>query len=146
MAINAINLVPAKKLVDKCCKTIDECQVCAKSKCLVGFSKIALEYAMQKKALSIPQGKNLVPQGDMKIYYQEDLVEALAEILHQCQNCQDNHHDDCITNVARLALELALLGDNPPYGGSSFSYLIHAAKLHPEIGGKLLERYKAKKA
>lgn len=145
MPVNSVDFTAVSHLVDKCCKTEEECGSCPRNKCLVGFARIVLEYAVQKGVFRIPQGNNLIPQGDFKLYYQADLTEALAEILCQCQNCQDNHQADCVINVARLALELALLGDNQHYSGSAFAYLIETSRKHPEIGTKLLERYKARK-
>ncbi|KKM09036.1 hypothetical protein SY88_21150 [Clostridiales bacterium PH28_bin88] len=134
-----------KKAVDKCCKTPEECGDCPQNKCLIGFAQIAVEYATQRSTFRIPRGNELIPQQDFKVYYHEDLNRALVEILCQCQNCQDSHEEECVINVTRMALELALLGDNLPYEGSAFTYLMQVNRLHPDAGARLLEGYKERR-
>ncbi|MDS1030324.1 hypothetical protein RDV78_07485 [Bacillota bacterium LX-D] len=144
MSASNIDIAKINQVVQKCCKTTEECSKCAQGKCLIGFAKIALEYAEKKNVVSIAKGGSLVPTGDYKIYYQEDLINALVEVLSQCQDCQDNHENDCIINIIRMSLETALLGENIPYEGSAFGYLMQVLKKDSTIGQKLLDKFKNK--
>ena len=146
MSATNVDFARMKVAVDKCCKTEEECGPCtAKAKCLIGFAQIAIDYAVQKTAFRIPQGSQLIPRDDVRIFYQEDIRRALLEVLIQCQNCEDSHEDDCVINVIRLALETALIGDNLEYQGSAFSYLLQFARKDPGTGQALLEEFKTLK-
>lgn len=145
MAARNINLDTMQKFIDRCCKTESECGTCNRTHCLIGFAQTALAYARQKNTYRIPRGHELVPQDDLRVYYQEDLINALVEVLLQCQNCRDNHEEECVINVTRRALELALLGDNFDYEGSVFAYLMQLNRHNREIGARLLQAYQDRK-
>ncbi|WP_227762517.1 hypothetical protein [Zhaonella formicivorans] len=142
MAASNIDVEKISLAVNKCCKTEEECGTCAKSKCLIGFAKMALEYTQKKNTVVISKGATLIPTGDYKVFYRDDLIDALVEVLGQCQDCQDNHEEDCVINIIRMALEMALLGEHPEYEGSAFAYLMKVLKQSPEVGKVLLEKFK----
>ncbi|OIQ61115.1 hypothetical protein [Neomoorella thermoacetica] len=145
MSVRNIDLDKMQHFIDRCCKTESECGKCDRTRCLIGFAQTALAYARQKNTTRIPRGHELVPQDDLRVYYQEDLINALAEVLHQCQNCRDNHEEECVINVTRRALELALLGENFDYEGSASAYLMQVGRHNPEVGPKLLQAYQSRK-
>jgi len=145
VSVTSVNFQPIRAAVDQCCKTEEECGSCEKGKCLIGFAQMAIDYAVQKRTYRIPKGNQLVPQNDTRVYYQNNLAHALAEILCQCQSCQDSHDEECVINVTRLALELALLGDNLLFTGSALQYLMAVSRTHPEHGNQMLELYKHKR-
>jgi hypothetical protein len=143
MAVRELNYERVEQAVNRCCKTEAECVDCKQNACLIGYCQLALAYSRQKAAMRIPQGDKHIPAGDFRTYYEEDLLQALIQVLAQCQDCRDNHEEECVINVVRSALELALFGDNIPYLGSAFLYLVEAGKRYGESGEKLLQRYNA---
>ncbi|MGI9861541.1 hypothetical protein SDD30_09185 [Moorella naiadis] len=145
MAARNIDLNRMQEFIDRCCKTESECSQCNRTQCLIGFAQTAIAYARKKNTSRIPRGHELVPQDDLRAYYQDDLTNALVEVLLQCQNCRDNHEEECVINVTRRALELALLGDNFEYEGSVFTYLMQLTRHNQEIGNKLLRVYQDRK-
>ena len=145
MTARNIDLERIEKVVDHCCKTEAECGSCDKAHCLIGFAQTALAYARQKNTARIPRGHEFVPQDDLRVYYQQDLIAALAEVLLQCQNCRDNHEEECVVNVTRRSLELALLGENFDYEGSVSAYLMQVGRHNQETGNCLLQAYQERK-
>lgn len=145
MSIREVRLDRIKNAIQKCCKTESECEKCKKTQCLIGFCKIAIDYSEQRNSFQIPNGHKLVPKGDLKVYYEPDLIDALMEILIQCQNCSDNHDEECVLNVARRTVELALLGENFEYEGNAFGYLVKVNEYFPNIGSELLKAYQKRK-
>ncbi|MEW8958414.1 hypothetical protein SEF58_06085 [Neomoorella humiferrea] len=145
MSARNVDLDKIQGAVDRCCKTVAECGTCNKAHCLIGFAQTALAYARQKNTVRIPRGNELIPQDDLRVYYQQDLIAALVEVLLECQDCRDNHEEECVINVTRRALELALLGENFDYEGSVSAYLMQVGRHNPAIGGSLLTIYQERK-
>lgn len=145
MTARNVDLEKIQVAIDRCCKTVAECGTCNKAHCLIGFAQTALAYARQKNTVRIPRGHELIPQDDLRVYYQQDLIAALVEVLMQCQDCRDNHEEECVINVTRRALELALLGENFDYEGSVSAYLMQVGRHSPGTGGRLLQAYKERK-
>jgi len=145
MSTRDINASILRQAVDKCCKTIEECGTCEKATCLIGFAQTVLDYARTKNTTRVPQGHKFIPENDLRVYYEDELLEAISEVLLQCQSCQDNHEEDCVINIARRCLERALLGEYVDFSGSITAYLVRIAKLYPGIGQKLINLYQEKK-
>ena len=135
-----INVQSIKKSVEGCC---DECGTCQGKNCLIGFAKLVVDYATVKKALAIPNGLKLVPTGDFKNYDPEQISAALATINKECKNCMDSHEDNCIINVTRSSLEVALLGDHVPFSGNPLSYVMSLSEINAEMGAKVMGYYRA---
>jgi len=66
-------------------------------------------------------------------------------VLLQCQECRDNHEEECVINVTRSALEVALLGESLNYEGSVLLYLMQVGRLNPAISKELLQLYEKNK-
>ncbi len=145
MASREVNLERIRSAVDRCCKTEAECKKCEKVGCLIGYCQLTLDYSIQKRSFRIPGGSRHIPRRDFKAYYQSDLLLALAEVLLQCQGCRDNHEEECVINVTRSALELALLGESLNYEGSALLYLMQVNRLNPDIGKELMQLYEKNK-
>ncbi|QGP92388.1 hypothetical protein MGLY_17630 [Neomoorella glycerini] len=145
MTARNVDLDKIQGVIDRCCKTEAECGTCSKAHCLIGFAQTVLAYARQKNTVRIPRGHELVPQDDFRVYYQQDLIAALVEVLLQCQNCRDNHEEECVINVTRRALELALLGENFEYEGSVSAYLMQVGRHNHDLGARLLQAYQERK-
>jgi len=146
MAARDVNLDRIQAAVNRCCKTEAECKKCEKVSCLIGYCQIALDYSRQKNSFHIPRGNQHIPGHDFRAYYQPDLILALVEVLLQCQGCRDNHEEECVINVTRSALELALLGESLNYEGSALLYLIQVSRLNPDLGKELLQLYERNKS
>ncbi|MGI9951652.1 hypothetical protein V3F56_04740 [Moorellaceae bacterium AZ2] len=145
MTARSINVEVIRRAVDKCCKTVEECGSCDKPRCLIGFTQTVLDYARAKNTCRIPQGHKFIPEGDLRLYYQEDLLDTLSEVLLQCQSCQDNHEEDCVINISRRAMERALFGDYVGFSGSIAAYLLQVGRQDPALGEKLASLYQQKK-
>lgn len=139
--VNVVDFVRLSETIDSCCKTVEECGTCQSHQCLIGFCKTVTKYATTKNIYLIPNGEELVPRNDYKVFENETLVGALAETCFQCKNCQDNHDTNCSVSLIRNSLENALLGQNVPYLGSSGLYIMEIAKLNQTIGGELMENF-----
>lgn len=136
-----------KKEVLNCCKTSKSCPVCAKKDCLVGFSKIVLDYYFESKNTILHHAMEKVPKEDFKSYRSENLIDAIVEILLQCRQCDIEHERNCVVNVTRICMETALLGKNMgKYEGNSLSYIIRVIEFNPEIGNEIMGRYKEAKS
>lgn len=145
MSARDINASILRQAVDRCCKTIEECGTCEKATCLIGFAQTVLDYARTKNTTRVPQGHKFIPENDLRVYYKDELLEAISEVLLQCQSCQDNHEEDCVINVTRRCLERALWGEYIDFSGSITAYLMQIAKLYPEMGQRLINLYQEKK-
>lgn len=145
MTARNIDVAAIRQAVDRCCKTVEECGICDKARCLIGFTQTVLEYAQAKNTCRVPHGHKFIPEDDLRLYYQDDLLEAISAVLIQCQSCQDNHEEDCVINISRRALERALFGDYVEFSGSIAAYLLQVGRLNPEMGQKLMALYQEKK-
>lgn len=134
-----------RRAADRCCKTVEECGSCDKASCLIGFAQTVLDYARAKNTTRVPQGHKFVPESDLRLYYEDELLEALSEVILQCQSCQDNHEEDCVINLTRKCLERALLGEYVNFNGSITAYLMELSKSRPDTGKKLLNLYQEKR-
>ncbi|MBS4007902.1 MAG: hypothetical protein KGZ45_05700 [Clostridium sp.] len=139
-----INFNGIKAKIEDVCLTESECEQCSKIKCLLGFAKVGIRYALEKNTYNIPQGEKLVPLSDAKLYSQHEVVEALAETLLQCKNCRDNHEEDCVINITRLCLEAILTGEPMPYHGNILIHLVDLSKINPEAGVQVTALYRQK--
>jgi hypothetical protein len=137
-----INVALIKAAVQQCCRTEEECNACTGKGCLIGFAKLVSEYAETKKALSIPNGLKLVPSGDFKVYEGDAVASALAVINHECKNCMDNHDDNCVINIIRSSLEVALLGEHLSFTGNPLAYIMAFSQVNPELGQKIMAAYR----
>lgn len=136
-----VNITSIKKILDSCCHGEETCEVCAGKQCLIGFAKIVSEYAAVKKTLVIPNGIQLVPVQDFKLYETDDVAMALAVINLECKNCMDNHDDNCIVNIIRSSLEVALTGQHIDFAGNPFTYIMSLTRLNAGLGNKVLQYY-----
>ena len=131
-----------RKAVTECCRGKQECGECKGKSCLVGYAKLASEYADVKKTIHIPNGIKLVPNSDFKIYDSEDIAHALAIINLECKNCMDNHDDNCVVNIARSALEVALFGQHFEFAGNPLMYMMGLSQANKELGDKVMNNYR----
>lgn len=137
----SLNIPYIRKNIEGCCRSEDVCESCEGKNCLIGFAKIVSNYADLKKMLTIPSGLKLVPMQDFKVYEAEDVIKALAVINLECKSCMDNHDDNCVINIMRSSLEIALLGQSVPFTGGSLSYIMALTNINPELGNKVMEQY-----
>lgn len=72
-----------------------------------------------------------------KVYDEEQLINAIAFILNKCKNCQLYHDDQCVINIIRSCIEIALLGDCPD-NGSTFMYFADLNNKNKEEMGMYL--------
>jgi len=139
-----INFSGIREKIEDVCLTESECDQCAKIKCLLGFAKVSIRYALEKNTYNIPQGEKLVPLSDAKLYSQHEVVEALAETLLQCKNCRDNHEENCIINITRLCLEAILTGEPMPYHGNILIHLVDLSRINSEAGAQVAALFRQK--
>jgi len=121
--MNDVDVLNIKTALQDCCKE-NECSICTEKACLIGFSNSVLDYANIKKSFTMPNGINLVPNMDFKIYDVDHVATALAVITAKCKNCMDNHDDNCIVNIIRAALEVAIFGQHVAFKGNPLEYVM----------------------
>ena len=136
-----LNMSYVKEVVESCCRGEAVCEACMGKNCLIGFAKIVSDYATVKKKLVIPNGLTLVPTQDFKVYENDDIACALAAINLECKNCMDNHDDNCVINITRSSLEIALLWQHVEFTGSSLAYIMTLTQISPELGNQVMQQY-----
>lgn len=118
---------------------------CKPATCMIGFASRSLKFALQKGILDIPGASGHIPRSDMKHYFVENIIPALAETCLQCRECRDSHSPDCVISVTRFCLENTILEKNIEYPGSLFMYLAMVKEQDPEIAQILAGEIKRKK-
>jgi hypothetical protein len=73
------------------------------------------------------------------------VANALVIINIECENGMDNHKDNCVVNIVRSSLEVALLGEHIPFSGNPLIYIMSLCKINQEMGEKGLVRYQSLK-
>src|SRR5690554_6327054 len=99
----------------KCCLTEEVCGACDKDLCLVGYCEQSLITAFKNQDEFIDNGMDGIPYDDTKLYDDEMIINTIGFILNQCKNCQLYHDEECIINIIRSSMEVALLGDYIDY-------------------------------
>lgn len=123
---------------------LDGSQACVKSGCLIGFSRIVLEYYQAKGSLNIPGAETLIPKKDFKVYDKDLISNLVSETCRLCRQCRDNHANDCVIALIRNSMEIALWGENLEYPGNIIEYLSMVREKDPELASYILENYKHK--
>lgn len=131
------------KDLGKLCLTTSVCKECKKEKCLIGYSKEAIIKCIKNNITYVEDGMKNLPISDIKSYNEEDLIVGIADILHLCASCKEDHFEDCIVNVIRSSYELELFGDIQPYKGSAVGYIIdlNHAEYKKGIASRIVEQY-----
>lgn len=127
--------------VGKCCLSEDYCGTCNKDTCLVGYCEQSLLTTFKNKDEFLDDGIDGIPYEDTKIYDEDKLTNAIGFILNQCKNCQLYHDEDCIINIIRSSLEVALLGDYIDYKGSTLMYFKDLENKNIEISQRVFKAF-----
>lgn len=128
--------------IGKCCLSEEFCGTCEKEACLVGYCKQSLLTAFKQKDEFIDNGMDDIPYEDTKLYDDERIISAIGFILNQCKNCQLYHDEDCIINIIRCSMEVALLGDHIDYKGSTLMYFSDLGNKNKEISQRIYSAFK----
>lgn len=135
-----VNFDLIMKDLGKCCLG---CQGCQGSDCLVGYAKQCVTSCIKNNVTFVADGAANIPI-DTKLFHDEVLMDAIADILHQCKSCKQEHYENCIINVIRSCYEVAIFGDNLEYEGSAFRYLNAVNTAYPELAPHIIELYHSK--
>ncbi|GAB6086298.1 hypothetical protein [Alkaliphilus crotonatoxidans] len=138
-AINYNGLIEA---VGACCLTETQCGSCENEACLVGYCKQALVTALKSQEEFLDGGMEDIPYEDSKLFDEEEIIRAIAFTLNQCRNCRVYHDEDCIINIIRSSLEVALIGDSLEYKGSNLVYISELEKKNKEIAQRVFQQFK----
>lgn len=132
------------RLVDKlspCCLSENECGVCERETCLVGYGTECIKKCMINKVTYVVDGYDNIPITDTRIYDKEYIMDGVVDILKTCKSCKENHFENCIVNILRSCYEVILLGEEKDYKGSAFVYLNELKETNPEIADILFKKY-----
>lgn len=143
----AFKEVNFSKLFDKlspCCLSEEVCEGCEKEKCLVGYAKECFKNCMINKVAYVIDGYKNIPLTDLKIYEKDFQIDGIVEILKTCKSCNEEHFDNCIINILRSCYEVALIGEEQEYKGSTLLYLSELRERNPIIAEKVFEKYNSK--
>lgn len=133
--------------VESCLNTIcDGCadkgtDQCVKEKCYVGFAQNMIEFSKKGSAPSIPNGHQMVPLDDMKLYREDQITDAIAQVCKVCHECKNRHTEDCLVSMVRRSLENAVFQDNTVYKGSVLMYLMDLSRQEPRLAAMIKEAY-----
>lgn len=130
-----VNLAALQGPLENLCRECDDHNStrCDESRCLVGFARKTINFASQKGLLDIPGARELIPAGDFRPRYAEQLAPGIAATCRQCKECRDNHSPDCIIALVRTCLESMLLPESIEYPGSVFVYLARLREQDPQL-------------
>ncbi|NLM05200.1 MAG: hypothetical protein GX214_09295 [Clostridiales bacterium] len=134
------------KEVSKTCLGENQCGICEKDDCLIGYCKKGLLTSLKEQSEFIDDGMDGIPYDDTKIYDNEVIIDAIGFILNQCKNCNLYHDEECIINIVRSALEIILLGDYQEYRGSTLLYLEDIKNVDKEIADKVFQAFMRRKS
>ncbi|ABR46974.1 conserved hypothetical protein [Alkaliphilus metalliredigens QYMF] len=126
----------------KCCLTENVCETCDKEKCLVGYCKQSLLTTFKQQDEFIDGGMDDIPYDDLKAFDEETLINAIVFTLNQCKNCHLYHDEDCIINIIRSAMEIALIGQEQDYKGSTLVYFTDLQSTNKVIADKIYTAFK----
>ncbi|WP_315118919.1 hypothetical protein [uncultured Clostridium sp.] len=138
---NEINFDSLITNLGNCCLTEEKCKSCSKDGCLIAYSKEGVKNCLKNSVSYVENGCENIPLVDTKVYDENNLIIAIADILNQCRSCRENHFDNCVINVLRNCYEVALVGEVQRYKGSTLIYLSDIKNLNPEIGAKIMDKY-----
>ncbi|MBU5436510.1 hypothetical protein KQI42_00740 [Tissierella sp. MSJ-40] len=131
------------KEVGKCCLTEKNCGTCYKEECFIGYCEQCLITCLKNQDEFIDEGIDNIPYEDTKIFDEELIISAIAFALKQCKNCQLYHDEECIINIVRSALEVALIGEHLDYKGSNFIYFSDLQAKNKDIAQKVYDTFKS---
>lgn len=140
-----INYDSLIEVVSNCCLKETNCESCQKEKCLIGYAKKSIMYALKNNEEFIDEGLEGLPIYDVKTYDEEIALRSIGKMLKQCKNCNVYHDEDCIINIVRSALEIIIFGENHEYEGSVLMYLKSISNHDKEIALKIKEHFDAVK-
>jgi hypothetical protein len=129
--------------VGKCCLTEEYCGTCCKEECFIGYCQQCLVTCLKNQDEFIDNGVENIPFEDTKIFDEESIISAIAFVLKQCKSCQLYHDDDCIINILRSSLEVALIGEHLDYNGSNFLYLSDLQSKNKDIAQRVYDTFKS---
>lgn len=128
--------------IGECCLSQEVCGTCNKDTCLIGYCTQAILKAFRENDEFIDNGVDNIPLEDTKLYDEEKIIDSIGFILNQCKNCQLYHDEDCIINIIRSSLEVALLGDYIDYKGSTLIYFKDLEEKDEEISQRVFAAFK----
>lgn len=131
--------------ISKCCLSENECSVCEKEACLIGYCKQGIITCLKQEDDFLDGAFEGIPYGDMKVYDNERLITTMAFLLHQCRNCSVYHDEECIINIVRASLEVILLGDAQEYRGSILMYLNDIKNVNEAIANDIFVAFQQSK-
>ncbi|TCK93388.1 hypothetical protein EDC19_1581 [Natranaerovirga hydrolytica] len=141
---NNIDFDSLIQVMGKTCYTTEVCGSCEGKECLVGYCKDSLVGCIKNKDEFIEDGMDDIPINDVKIYDEQRIVNTIAFTLKQCKNCQMYHDEECIINIIRSSMEIALMGDYIDYQGSTLMYFSDLANKDSEVQEKIFSRFNNK--
>lgn len=145
MGVIPLSNINYNKLIEevgKCCLSEKVCGTCKNEACLIGYCKQALLNALKRNNEFVDNGMKNIPYGDTKIYDDENLINAISFTLNECKNCQLYHDEDCIINIIRSCMEIALLGDYIDYKGSALIYFVDLDNKNKEVSQRIHSAFK----
>ncbi|BCJ96897.1 hypothetical protein acsn021_44660 [Anaerocolumna cellulosilytica] len=142
MAVLSFNYDSLISQVQHCCLTENTCGKCQKEACLIGYCRQVLLTCIKQNGAMVDGGMEHIPFGDMRLYDDETIINALAYMLHECRNCNTYHSEECIINILRSTFEIILLGEAQEYKGSTLVYLNDIKSVNPEIADKIFQAFK----
>ena len=127
--------------LENCCRSEAVCGQCRKKDCTIGFAKHCVSEYKKAPKKEVPGGTSGIPTTDVRIFDEVELETAIAHILKECKDCNEDHVEDCIINVIRNCYEVSLLGDAHPYEGSSIQYLMYLKNNFPDKADYIADIY-----
>lgn len=145
MRQQTVNLQPLSSLMGNLCLSTACCGDCNDSKCLVAFWFNVLAMPQKEFEAALQTFSNTLPCSDEKNYAKEIALKCQTMVLLQCENCRQEHHEDCIINLLRRTFHYFITHtwENGSYHYTSITqYLRHLIRENHEDGLRLLNYYR----
>lgn len=132
-------LTSIKKLIDELCLTDSSCYDCGDQECPIKHAQENLNAYMggskrlPNKLASISE----LTRADIRKFNISKAREALVLTVAACENCRKSHHETCILNETRLALEKICFNRTLPFDGNVKHYLERLEHESPILASKV---------
>jgi len=131
-----------KNSVENICLGESECGTCQGSKCIIGFTKRALESSMENGEYILPSEWEQLPKYNKKNFELGKIAEALALIIFDLTKYGYNPDENYVVNKTRQALETIAFGETLVFDGDISRYCKNIKRRNEKLYDRIMEKVK----
>lgn len=131
-----------KNSVENICLGESECGTCQGGKCIIGFTKRALEFSMENGEYILPSEWEQLPKYNKKNFELGKIAEALALIIFDLTKYGYNPDENYVVNKTRQALETIAFGETLVFDGDISRYCKNIKRRNEKLYDRIMEKVK----